>query len=137
MTIEEETRQQQRQQSPSQSLTTLLREELNQTGSSMPRLQIPNGDSTTARIDATITIEEEPRQQQSQQSARSQSLTTLLREGLNQTGSSVPRPQPVARLDRHEQRAHLLSVIELALASADASVFMSPQPSVSSAPNNE
>jgi hypothetical protein len=65
----------------------------------------------------------------------SQSLTTLLREGLNPPGSSMPRMQPVARMSRHEQRAHLLSTIELALATmsgADATVFVSPLFSTSS-----
>jgi hypothetical protein len=138
MTIEEEPRQHQRHQSPSQSLTALLREGLNQPGSSMPRQQIPNGDSTTARIDTTMTIEEEPRQQHHHQSP-SQSLMALLREGLNQPGPSMPRLQPAARMSDDEQRAHLLSTIDLALAimsGADASVFVRPQPLVSSASSN-
>jgi hypothetical protein len=87
-----------------------------------------------------MTIEEEPGQQQAQRSP-SCSLTTLMREGLkNQPGSSMPRLQPVARMSRNEQRAHLLSAIELALAimpDVDASVFMIPQPLVSFASNNE
>ena len=84
-----------------------------------------------------MTIEEEPRQQQSP----SQSLTTLWREGLNPTQSSVPRLQhPIARMSRNEQQAHLASTIELGLAimsGADAPVFVSPLLAFSASSEND
>jgi hypothetical protein len=78
-----------------------------------------------------MTMDKEPRlQQQQSQLSLCQALSmSLLRGGLNQPGSSMPRMQPVARMSRDEQRAHLLSTIELALAVMsdvdDASIFAS------------
>jgi hypothetical protein len=99
-------------------------------------------ESTSVRTDTTMTIDHDPRKQQSQQSlSQALSLSRLRGGGPNQPGSGMPRLQPSTRMSRNEDRAYLLSTIELVLDMLsdvdDASIFVSPSSVVSASNNDE
>jgi hypothetical protein len=82
-----------------------------------------------------MTIDNDPRQQQDQQSL-SQALLLLLRGGLDPPGSSL---QPLARMSHDEQRAYLISTLDVVIATisdVNAPVIVCP-PSFNSSTSSE